>query len=83
MGRDERVDLEGYGESDPHDVARQLVDAASLLTRLLDRLDAAGWDRTLVYNFPSPQERSLRWVAVHTLHEVRHHLADIGPATRA
>lgn len=26
----------------------------------------------------SPAERSLRWVAVHTLHEVHHHLLDVG-----
>jgi hypothetical protein len=30
-----------------------------------------------MYNYPNPAERSLRWVAVHTAHEVRHHLLDI------
>jgi hypothetical protein len=77
MGRDERVEHDGYGEQDPGDVARQLADAARLFTNVLDRLDDTGWSRALVYPFPEPVERSLRWVAVHTAHEVRHHLLDI------
>ena len=81
MSRDERVELEGYGSSSAEDVARQLQDGAALFTRVLDRLDAAGWARSLFYNYPTPQERSLRWVAVHTVHEVRHHLADVSPPT--
>jgi hypothetical protein len=31
----------------------------------------------LLYHFPETSERSLRWVAVHTLHEAQHHLGDI------
>ena len=34
-------------------------------------------DRTLIYNYPEPAPRSIRWVAVHTLHEVMHHLGDV------
>ncbi|HSS25676.1 MAG TPA: DinB family protein, partial [Mycobacterium sp.] len=26
---------------------------------------------------PETRERSLRWVAIHTLHEAQHHLLDI------
>ena len=37
----------------------------------------ADWARVLVYNYPERMERDLRWVAVHTLHEVVHHGADI------
>jgi len=77
MGRDERVDHDGYSEQEPDVVARQLTDAALLLANVLDRLDGLSWDRTIVYNYPSPQERTLRWVAVHTVHEVTHHLADV------
>ncbi|MFE7796740.1 DinB family protein [Nocardia sp. NPDC057440] len=77
MGRDERVEHEGYAEQRPADVARQLGDAALLLANVLDRLAAADWDRTIIYLFPEPQERSVRWVAVHTLHELRHHLLDM------
>src|ERR1700742_3209051 len=36
MGRDIRVEHEGYAEQDPIDVARQLVDAASLFGNVLD-----------------------------------------------
>jgi hypothetical protein len=77
MGRDERVDHDGYATQDPDDVARQLGDAALLFAHVLDRLDASDWERTVVYNYPQRQERDLRWVAAHTLHEVRHHLLDI------
>ncbi len=77
MGRDERVELDGYGEQRTSDVARQLSDAAHLFANVLSRLDPKDWDRTVIYNYPKPSERSLRWVAVHTLHEVRHHLLDV------
>jgi hypothetical protein len=77
MGRDERVAHDGYAEQAPGDVARQLRDAAALFANVLRRVDAAGdWDRTIVYNYPTRVERSLRWVAVHTVHEVTHHLYD-------
>lgn len=79
MGRDERVEHDGYADQDAGDVARQLADAARMFANVLGRLDAEDWDRTLVYNYPTRSERSLRWVAVHTLHEVRHHLLDVRP----
>jgi DinB superfamily len=77
MGRDERVDHDGYAEQEPALVARQLGDAALLFANVLARLAATDWDRRVVYNYPQRAERSLRWVAVHTVHEVRHHLLDI------
>ncbi|WP_094192114.1 DinB family protein [Streptomyces katrae] len=76
MGRDERVEHEGYALQDPAAVARQLTDAAALFGNVLHRLPPAHWERTLVYSYPEPAERSLSWVAVHTLHELRHHLRD-------
>lgn len=76
MGRDERVEHEGYALQDPADVARQLIDAAALFANVLDRLPPADWERTLVYSYPAPAERTVRWVALHTLHELRHHLLD-------
>ena len=76
MGRDIRVEHEGYAEQDPTDVARQLVDAASLFGNVLDRL-GDDWDNEMVYSWPQPHRASLRWVAVHTVHESRHHLQDI------
>jgi hypothetical protein len=77
MGRDERVEHDGYAGQDPEDVVRQLTDAAAMFANVLDRLQPADWDRRVVYSYPHPRERPLRWVAVHTLHEVRHHRLDI------
>ena len=77
MGRDERVEHDGYAEQKPADVARQLSDAAHLFANVLGRLGSEDWDRNVGYNYPKPLERSLRWVAVHTVHEVRHHLLDV------
>jgi hypothetical protein len=76
MGRDERVEHDGYGEQDPEAVARQMTDAAALFAHVLARLDDADWDRLVIYGYPARQERTLRWVAVHTVHEVDHHLLD-------
>lgn len=77
MGRDERVELDGYAEQRTEDVARQLGDAAHLFANVLHRLDRTAWERSVIYNYPQRTERSLHWVAVHTLHEVRHHLIDV------
>jgi len=77
MGRDDRVEHDGYSEQVPIEVGRQLQDAARLFANVLSRLGNRDWDRTVMYNYPEPAERSLRWVAVHTLHEVRHHLRDM------
>jgi DinB superfamily len=77
MGREERVEHDGYASQDPANVARQLEDAATLFANVLARLEPPDWERVLVYNYPGRMERTLRWVAVHTLHEVVHHAADI------
>jgi hypothetical protein len=77
MGRDERVEHDGYAEEEPADVARQLSDAAAMFARTLARLSPADWERAMVFPYPEPAERSLRWLAEHTLHELRHHLLDM------
>lgn len=82
MGRDERVEHDGYPLQQPAAVARQLRDAASLFAGVLVRLDDEAWSRTLIYNYPEPTERDLAWVAVHTQHESHHHLADVRAQTR-
>ncbi|MEB4211854.1 DinB family protein [Mycobacterium sp. 94-17] len=76
-GRDERVVHDGYAEQEPEDVARQLADAAQLFANVLARLGPDDWDRSVVYHYPETRERSLRWVALHTMHEAQHHLLDI------
>ena len=77
MGREERVQYDGYAEQDITDVARQLSDAARLFANVLSRLSPHDWDRSVMYNYPGPCERSLRWVAVHTVHELHHHTLDV------
>ncbi|MEV0341039.1 DinB family protein [Nocardia sp. NPDC050713] len=77
MGRDERVEHEGYNDQHPEDVARQLADAAMLFGNVLDRLGPADWNREILYAYPERSIRTLRWLAVHTLHELRHHLLDM------
>ena len=64
-------------EWEPARVAEQLVIATELLTRLFAGLDDDQLERTGIYNYPAPQERSIRWIGVHTLHECRHHLLDV------
>ncbi len=73
MGRDERVEHDGYESQLTPDVARQLDDAASLFAHVLSLIEGDTWERTMIYSYPERMERSLRWVAVHTLHEARHH----------
>ncbi|MCE7001566.1 DinB family protein [Kibdelosporangium philippinense] len=77
MGRDERAEHEGYNDQEPESVARQLVDSADLFCNVLNRLAEADWQRTLIYSYPEPETKSLQWVAVHTVHEVHHHLLDV------
>ena len=77
MGRDERVEHDGYARQDPTAVARQLRDAAAMFVNDLARLRPDEWERTLMYNYPVDMERSLRWVAEHTEHEMQHHLLDV------
>jgi DinB superfamily len=77
MGRDERVELDGYAGQNPADVARQLGDAAQLFANDLVLLSATDWDRTVIYTYRYRAGRSLRWLAIHTVHEVRHHLLDM------
>ena len=77
MGRDERVEHDGYRQQDPDAVARQMTDAATMFANVLSRLEDADFERGVMYSYPTPTQRSLRWVALHTVHEVRHHLLDV------
>jgi hypothetical protein len=77
MGRDERVAHEGYAEQKPAEVAEELTMAARLLANVLHRLDTPDWELRLIYNWPQRSERTLRWVAANTLHDVTHHLMDV------
>ena len=77
MRRDERAVEERYNEQSPAAVARELAAAARSLATQLTRLDDAGWTRTAMYNYPSPQLRTVEWIGAHTVHELQHHRRDI------
>jgi hypothetical protein len=77
MGSEDRVIRDGYAEQQPRDVGRQLTDAARLLANVMARITVADWGRPVRYAGYTPEERSLRWVAVDTWHEMHHHTLDI------
>lgn len=77
MGREEHFDLHGYNDEEPAAVAAQLVATAVRLADDLAGLDGAGQQRAGVQSWPEEAERTLEWVARHTLHEMKHHLRDI------
>ena len=75
---DERVTQDNYADQDPRDVARQLLDAAHLFADAMTRIPPEDWDRTLAYEFPPTDvQRSLRWLAIDTVHELHHHDCDV------
>lgn len=77
MGREQRVVEDRYDEQDAEVVLHELAGAADVLAEDLSTLDAAGWERTGIYNYPEPTERTMAWLARHTVHELVHHLRDI------
>ncbi len=82
MGRDERVVDDRYNEQDPIAVADALAANAETMAEACLALTDAEWDRTGIYGYPTPTERSLRWIARHTIHEGHHHLLDVGRSLR-
>lgn len=77
MAPDERVAWGEYDDLTPTQAAAQIVQAAEWLAHTWQRFDADGWNRTLLYNYPQEELRSLSWLAAHILHEVVHHRLDI------
>jgi hypothetical protein len=77
MGREELVVRDRYNQQDPATVAAELTGAATALARAFAALDAEGWARTGIYNYPRRQERSMAWLGRHTIHEGEHHLLDV------
>ena len=75
MGREERV--AGYADADPSDVPPAIRSNVVRLIGTLEALDSAGWERRVVYNYPTKAERSVEWIATHTIHELVHHRQDI------
>lgn len=65
-----------YGEQDPAVVSVELEDAAAALARLLDSVEGEQWERTGVRSNGS--RFTVRTFAVYLLHDVEHHLHDVG-----
>ena len=72
MHREERTLLARYAEQDPGQVAQELAVANELFGWVAQGISPGDWDRPCLYNFPAPAPRTVRWLAQHTLHEVRH-----------
>ncbi len=77
MRREERAIEDRYNDQDPEVVATELVAAAAALADTLTALGDAGWRRTALYNYPTPQLRTVEWIGTHTVHELLHHRRDI------
>ena len=83
MDRDGRVARDGYNEQDAAVVLTDLTANAIALADTFDALTPEQWARTMTYNYPVREVRTIEWVAVHTLHEGKHHLLDVGRVLRA
>ena len=77
MYREQRVTIGRYNDQSPTEVADANDVGALLLARLSEGMDDGQWQRSCIYNYPAPSERSLLWVMQHTTHEGEHHLVDI------
>lgn len=75
--RDERAVLARYGAEERATVADELLVTSALLARSFAGVDAAGWQRTCLYNYPTLTQRTVGWLGRHTLHEGAHHLQDM------
>ena len=74
--RDQRVDLGLYAADVPAVVADELLSAAGLFRRTVERLTAEQLARTAEYAYPVTATRTVRWMAAQALHEAEHHLGD-------
>lgn len=81
MRRDELVTERAYNEQDVASVADQLDANAHALADVFASFTPGEWNRTMTYH--EYGERTLLWVAQHTVHEGEHHLLDIGRVLRA
>jgi hypothetical protein len=77
MGREERVVNDRYNEQDPAIVAAQITEAANTLASAVEALTPSQWERTGIHHWPTTTERTIVWLARHTVHECEHHLRDI------
>jgi S-DNA-T family DNA segregation ATPase FtsK/SpoIIIE len=83
MGREQRVIDLAYNQQPPADVVAAIGAHAERLASAFAALTPAQWGRTGIYNYPEPTERSMTWLGQHAIHEVHHHLLDVGRTLRA
>jgi hypothetical protein len=83
MRRDERVSELRYNAQVPTEVADAIDANADALAALLEGFSDEEWSRSMSYSYPVLAVRPLSWVAQHTVHELEHHLLDIGRVLRA
>jgi hypothetical protein len=77
MYRDERVDLGLYRREQAGELAEELRRAGDMFTRLFGSIEPAALNRPVIYNYPSPTQRTLLWMGQQVVHEVEHHATDI------
>ena len=77
MGREERVVNDRYNEQNPGVVADEITEAANTLASAVEALTPSQWERTGIHHWPTTTERTIAWLARHTVHECQHHLRDI------
>jgi S-DNA-T family DNA segregation ATPase FtsK/SpoIIIE len=81
MRRDDIVTELGYNQQEPGAVTEELAANADELADAFAALSPSAWERVLVYH--DRGERTVTWLAQHTVHEGEHHLLDIGRMLRA
>jgi S-DNA-T family DNA segregation ATPase FtsK/SpoIIIE len=83
MNREERVVDLAYDVQEPSEVVAAITANADVTASAFESLTTEGWSRTGIYSYPEVTERSLLWIGQHTIHEVHHHLLDVGRTLRA
>ena len=83
MDREQRVIDHRYNEQDPGEVVAAVAANAATLADAFAALGPAEWARTGIYSFPERTERSMLWLGQHCIHELHHHLLDVGRTLRA
>ena len=72
-----------YNEQDPAVVAAQITEAANTLASEVEALTPSQWERSGIHHWPTTSERTIAWLARHTVHECEHHLRDIDAVLEA
>ena len=76
--RDERVALGLYAHDDVEHVARDLEMTSALFARTFAAISPEQLARECRYTYPVAATRTLLWMGQQLVHEVEHHLADVG-----